>query len=63
MINLSDGLVLFIAILAILLAGLVLYLIVLLTRVETVLWRVTRTLRPEVRRDHNGRRLYERLER
>lgn len=61
MTSVAEGTILFIALLTLLLTGLVLYLILLLGRVEIVLHRVLRALRnPEVRRDWNGRPLKER---
>jgi hypothetical protein len=61
--DIAEGTILFIGAMVIILAGLVLYLILLLARVETILWRVSRRLRPEVERDGEGRPLYERKDR
>lgn len=57
-----EGTILFIALMALALAALIIYLVTLLTRIETLLWRLSRALRPEIRRDGQGRPLYERVD-
>jgi hypothetical protein len=64
-INLSDTatlLLFLVAVLVVVLCGLVVYLLSFLSRIELILWRMRRDLRPpEVPRDNNGQRLRERL--
>ena len=59
--DILQGTILLIAALAVILCGLVLYLIVLVDQLKNTLSRLYRhTFRPEVPRDGNGRRFYER---
>ena len=55
--SIVEATILFIALMALALAALIIYLVMLLTRIETLLWRLSRALRPEVLRDRDGRRL------
>ena len=59
--DLLQGSIFVLAALAIILAAMTLYLILLLMRVEFLLHRVGRLFRPEVMRDNNGRALKERI--
>ena len=59
--DIVEATILFIALMALALAALIIYLVTLLTRIETLLWRLSRTLRPGVERDSTGRPLKERV--
>jgi hypothetical protein len=49
------------AIVTLILVALVAYLIGMLARVETLIWRMRQALRPDVIRDMNGKRIQQRL--